>query len=365
MLIKCSSCGTPVSDKAVKCPKCGALLKQEVKPAVENDGILKVFNKASVMCAKYPDYEVNVSVYPDEFAIDPLIEVVMALKGSAESKSNKKVSDFENILMTNFSQYEIRKDVLVTELVGDTSECFTLYKDRPEQMYKAEWGKPYSFVLYENNKPAAVVMLGDGHSHDSEVKYLISRMYCKKINIPYINFYTQFPNTTGYVISRINQFLELGSSCCISIQINNEDLKKMNLVSSVEALPYYAEFYSDQSTGKQLLCIDVEDASFAARIISDILVNVFKKKIKPARFVVSILDDDENSAKYNSDGEFLDGRGYGQGEFAYYEPSESVREESYVQSGASDIPEDSSDSGVSSIIWWIIGGIIGFIWFLI
>jgi hypothetical protein len=52
-----------------------------------------------------------------------------------------------------------------------------------------------------------VVMLGKGHSHDSNVKYLIARMYAKKAGIPYINFYTQMPNERDYVIGRIRKFL--------------------------------------------------------------------------------------------------------------------------------------------------------------
>ena len=50
-------------------------------------------------------------------------------------------------------------------------------------------------------------MLGNGHSHDSNVKYLIARMYAKKLDIPYINFYTQMDNKRGYVIERIRKFL--------------------------------------------------------------------------------------------------------------------------------------------------------------
>jgi hypothetical protein len=50
-------------------------------------------------------------------------------------------------------------------------------------------------------------MLGKGHSHYSGVKYLIARMYAKKLGLPYINFYTQMPNERGYVISRLRRFL--------------------------------------------------------------------------------------------------------------------------------------------------------------
>ena len=85
-------------------------------------------------------------------------------------------------------------------------EC-QLYTTRPTQVYKAEWGQPYTFVLESDGKAKGVVMLGSGHSHDSGVKYLIARMYTEKLGIPYINFYTQMPNERDYVISRIHKFM--------------------------------------------------------------------------------------------------------------------------------------------------------------
>ena len=62
-------------------------------------------------------------------------------------------------------------------------------------------------MLSQGGIPRAVVMLGSGHSHYSNVKYLISRMYAKKAGLPYINFYTQMPNERGYVVERIRKFL--------------------------------------------------------------------------------------------------------------------------------------------------------------
>lgn len=115
---------------------------------------------------------------------------------------------FRTILKSEFPAYSIREKVPVTDLVGFASDQFQLYATRPTQAYKAEWGQPYTFVLEANGQPKAVVMLGNGHSHDSNVKYLIARMYAKKLNIPYINFYTQMPNERSYVVGRIRKFLE-------------------------------------------------------------------------------------------------------------------------------------------------------------
>ena len=95
----------------------------------------------------------------------------------------------------------------MTDVAGFCADEFQLYKSRPRQAYKAEWGQPYTFMLEQMGSIKGVVMLGKGHSHDSNVKYLIARMYAKKMSIPYINFYTQMPNEKDYVVSRIHRFL--------------------------------------------------------------------------------------------------------------------------------------------------------------
>ena len=114
---------------------------------------------------------------------------------------------FAEILATEFPDYGVAENVPVTDLAGFANDSFQLYKTRPYQAYKAEWGAPYTFVLYAGGGPKGVVMLGSGHSHCSNVKYLIARAYAKKMGLPYINFYTQMPNEREYVISRIHRFL--------------------------------------------------------------------------------------------------------------------------------------------------------------
>ena len=114
---------------------------------------------------------------------------------------------FREILTSEFSEYSIREKVPVTDLVGYANDEFQIYHTRPCQAYKAEWAQPYTFVLENDGKAKAVVMLGNGHSHDSNVKYLIARVYAEKSGLPYINFYTQMTNERNYVIGRIRKFL--------------------------------------------------------------------------------------------------------------------------------------------------------------
>ena len=114
---------------------------------------------------------------------------------------------FRGILQSDFPQYTVRENVPVTSLVGDACDQFQLYRTRPFQAYRAEWGEPYTFVLYLGGQPKGVVMLGDGHSHSAKVKFLIARKYAQKVGLPYINFYTQMPNEKSYVVGRIKRFL--------------------------------------------------------------------------------------------------------------------------------------------------------------
>ena len=121
---------------------------------------------------------------------------------------DKWKSYFREILQKYFPEYTFKEDYPVDELVGDTYDVFKLYQDRPNQVYKAEWGKPYDFVLYLEGKVVGVIMIGWDHSHNKNVKYLISKMFAKKIKVPYIGFYTNFPNKEDYVCNRIKSIIK-------------------------------------------------------------------------------------------------------------------------------------------------------------
>ena len=114
---------------------------------------------------------------------------------------------FREIIQSEFPGYDVLENVPVTELAGFAADEAQLYKSRPRQVYKAEWGEPYTFVLSQGGAPKGIVMLGGGHSHSANVKYLVARMYAKKLGLPYINFYTQMPNERSYVVGRIHKYL--------------------------------------------------------------------------------------------------------------------------------------------------------------
>lgn len=134
--------------------------------------------------------------------IQPFVQVQPVEKTDEEWKEY-----FRGILNRHFSQYTIQEDVPVTQLTGDTYDVFKLYKTRPNQVYKAEWGRSYDFVIYENGKVKAIIIIGDNRSYQN-VKYLIAKMFAKKLQVPYIGFYKKFANEEDYVVERIKKELE-------------------------------------------------------------------------------------------------------------------------------------------------------------
>ena len=114
---------------------------------------------------------------------------------------------FRQILTVEFGRFSLRENVPVQELVGNVSDEFKLYPYRPYQAYKAEWGWPYTFVLYEGGMIKGIILLAKQNKQYNHVKFLISKMYAKKLGIPFISFYMDSPNEYDYVVGRIEDFI--------------------------------------------------------------------------------------------------------------------------------------------------------------
>lgn len=142
-----------------------------------------------------------------EDVVNPVIEHETQHKVQIKRTFVETKYYFKNIFGSDFSRFEVRENVPVTDIAGYANEKFQLYKTRPYQAYKAEWGNPYTFGLYQNDEVKALVMIGDGREVCKKVKYLISKMYAKKCNVPYITFWTEAPNEKDYVIMRVNKYL--------------------------------------------------------------------------------------------------------------------------------------------------------------
>lgn len=110
---------------------------------------------------------------------------------------------FREILAKEFPQYSVRENVPVQEVAGNVSAEFQLYPTRPKQAYQAEWGLPYTFVLYNAGTVSGVILVGKRQNQSRNVKFLIAKMYAKKMGIPFVSFYMDAPNERDYVVKRM------------------------------------------------------------------------------------------------------------------------------------------------------------------
>lgn len=295
MLIKCPECGTLVSDKAIKCPKCGKVLLRETSGPIEYDGIISILNKLAEIRSMFPNFWAKVSVYPDNFSINPLIEVI-------------------------------------TECGG-------------EYHYDASCGSALDSELW--------VYL------DSGEKLLAVKTYKERTGVglkeakDYVDALEQRPRNNAAPVTNAPW------TGAFSVQINEEDLKKMNIIAAFETLDYYDEFISSDNNDDTYTWVTVNDAKMAAKIVYDLLTGVFRKKLEAARFVITGIEDDTDYAKYNSAGVFLEGKGYGQGEFAYYKEPEAIQRSQHV--AGTNVPQDGGGD-IGKVIWWVIGIIGALIW---
>ena len=151
---------------------------------------------------------VQVKVKADRPEVHVELKAVHEVTSTEGMDYQEQVDYFKGILVTEFPEYTIRENVEVTELVGDANDKFKLYQSRPYREYKAEWGQPYNFVMYKDGEVKGVLMIGGERSHHAKVKYLISRMYAKKIEVPYLGFYTHMPNKISFVVNHIQKSLK-------------------------------------------------------------------------------------------------------------------------------------------------------------
>ena len=102
------------------------------------------------------------------------------------SNSSSAVDTISNVLRTDFSRYEVKENVSPTT-IGGTGNFI-----------------PYTFGIYENGQPKAFIMVTD-HNKEQLRAFRWSKEEAEKNGIPFINFFTQFPNKTEYVKNRLSQ----------------------------------------------------------------------------------------------------------------------------------------------------------------
>lgn len=104
----------------------------------------------------------------------------------AASNSSSAVDTIRNVLRTDFSMYEVKENISPTT-IGGTGKFV-----------------PYTFGLYESGQPKAFIMVTD-HNKEQLRTFRWSKEEAEKNGIPFINFFTQFPNKMEYVKNRLAQ----------------------------------------------------------------------------------------------------------------------------------------------------------------
>ena len=94
---------------------------------------------------------------------------------------------FSEILTSEFSQYQVRANVPLSEFDAER--------------------RPFDFGLYQNGELVAVVVLAE-HNKTRNHPYWNLQKKAVELKIPFINFYTHMENERSYVIDRIHRLMK-------------------------------------------------------------------------------------------------------------------------------------------------------------
>lgn len=97
---------------------------------------------------------------------------------------------FYNILAGAFPDYEIKAGIPATAIGASNPAA-----------------KNYDFCLFKAGRVAAAIMLTP-HNRDRNSAFLTAKAACYNAGIPFINFYTHYPNEREYVINRVKSFIK-------------------------------------------------------------------------------------------------------------------------------------------------------------
>ena len=107
---------------------------------------------------------------------------------TAPADSASLTARFDGLLRAEFPGYTVERGVTASALGFSPA------------------GKPYDYCLYKGGVPAGVIMLTE-HNRDRNAAFLNAKAAAKNAGVPFINFYTHFPNENAYVTGRIKSFI--------------------------------------------------------------------------------------------------------------------------------------------------------------
>lgn len=110
-----------------------------------------------------------------------------ASKAALESGEAGLRANLENVLSSEWSSFEVRREIPASELGA------------PEK------ARAYSYGLYENGQPKAMFLVVTDKNHYLNSAARLAQTACKANGIPCLNFFSHLPNTTEYISQRLKE----------------------------------------------------------------------------------------------------------------------------------------------------------------
>ena len=117
-------------------------------------------------------------------------KIFKSISGDSPKPFNKDnlINNLEDVL-NQFSDYEIRTEISASEFNAPAG------------------AKDYSYGLYYNGYPKALIMILDDRNHYRKKEVILAREAAEHLGIPYMNFMPHLPNKKNYIYERINKNL--------------------------------------------------------------------------------------------------------------------------------------------------------------
>ncbi len=96
----------------------------------------------------------------------------------------------EQVFATEWSDYEIRRNIPSSELNADSK------------------ARSYSYGMYRDGQPKAMIMLLTNRNHYCRKDVRLAHDACYNIGIPCINIMSYLPSTTEYISGRLKENLK-------------------------------------------------------------------------------------------------------------------------------------------------------------
>ncbi|MCL1914112.1 MAG: hypothetical protein FWG10_09625 [Eubacteriaceae bacterium] len=141
-------------------------------------------NKITEVVDNSPGRSIVETQHRNAYRMSPLVQT------SHEEDLDRLELKFDKILHDEFSYLDVAKNVEAERIA----------------FVAATPCKAYSYVVSDNGRIVAVIMLTK-RNRDHNAAFLNARSAAQAANLPFLNFYSYYPNERDYIISRIKAAL--------------------------------------------------------------------------------------------------------------------------------------------------------------